>query len=124
MQIATLAEQPLLARGYERLDVARMLRTASHPSLRTQIRESARRARRRTSDRALPRFTEERGGTRRLVEEHPLITRPDPAEADRLAQALDDYLVTLPPHWARIVGGYRLVDIAHKVVGVGAAGRP
>jgi uncharacterized protein (DUF2252 family) len=122
LQIAALAERPLLARGYERLDVARMLRTATHPSLRAQIKESARRARRRTSDRALPRFTEQRAGTRRLVEEPPLITRPDPAEAEQLAQALDDYLTTLPSHWARIVGGYRLVDIAHKVVGVGSVG--
>jgi uncharacterized protein (DUF2252 family) len=122
LQIAALAERPLLARGYERLDVARMLRTANHASLRAQIKESARRARRRTSDRALPRFTEQRAGTRRLVEEPPLITRPDPAEAEQLAQALDDYLTTLPPHWARILGGYRLVDIAHKVVGVGSVG--
>jgi uncharacterized protein (DUF2252 family) len=122
LQIATLAERPLIARGYERLDVARMLRTATHRSLRAQIKESARRARRRTSDRALPRFTEQRAGTRRLVEEPPLITRPDPAEAEQLAQALDDYLTTLAPHWARIVGGYHLVDIAHKVVGVGSVG--
>jgi hypothetical protein len=105
LQIAALAERPLLARGYERLDVARMLRTANHASLRAQIKESARRARRRTSDRALPRFTEQRAGTRRLVEEPPLITRPGPAEAEHLAQALDDYLTTLPPHWARILGG-------------------
>src|SRR4051794_33150747 len=56
-QIATMAEQPLLARGYERLDVDRMMRTATHASLRAEIKESAHRARRRTSDRALPRFT-------------------------------------------------------------------
>jgi uncharacterized protein (DUF2252 family) len=121
-QIAALAEQPLLARSYERLDVERMLRTATEPGLRAEIEQSARRARRRTSDRALPRFTEQRAGTRRIVEEPPLITRPEPAEADQLARALDDYLSTLPPHWARIVGGYRIVDIAHKVVGVGSVG--
>jgi uncharacterized protein (DUF2252 family) len=120
-QIATMAEQPLLARSYERLDVDRMHQAASD-SLRTEVEESARRARRRTSDRALPRFTEQRDGVRRIVEEPPLITRPEPVEADALAEALDQYLTTLPPHWARIVGGYRLVDIAHKVVGVGSVG--
>jgi uncharacterized protein (DUF2252 family) len=121
-QIADLAEKPLLARSYEHLDVDRMLRTAPGTSLRTEIETSAHRARRRTSDRALPRITEERDGARRIVSEPPLITRPEPAEAEQLAEALDAYLTTLPPHWARVVGGYRLVDIAHKVVGVGSVG--
>ena len=36
--------------------------------------------------------------------------------------ALDEYLATLAPHWRRALGGYTLVDIAHKVVGVGSVG--
>ena len=48
-----------------------------------------------------------------------LISRSTPAEFGQLTEALDGYLTTLPPHWARILGGYRIVDIAHKVVGVG-----
>jgi len=122
LQIAALAEQPLLARSYEYLDVHGMLRTAPGTSLRAEIQTSARRARKRTSDRALPRITEERDGARRIVTEPPLLTRPQPAEAEQLAEALDAYLTTLPPHWARVVSGYRLVDIAHKVVGVGSVG--
>src|SRR3954451_22427773 len=122
LQIAALAEQPLLARSYEDLDVHGMLRTAPGTSLRAEIQTSARRARKRTSDRALPRITEERDGARRIVTEPPLLTRPQPAEAEQLAEALDAYLTTLPPHWARVVSGYRLVDIAHKVVGVGSVG--
>jgi uncharacterized protein (DUF2252 family) len=121
-QVGYLAEQPLLARSYERLDLDRLRLTATQDTLRDEIKRAARRARRRTSDRALPRFTEERDGTRRIVEEPPVITRPGAAEIDRLAAALDAYLGTLPPHWARILGGYRLVDIAHKVVGVGSVG--
>ena len=50
------------------------------------------RARTRTSDRALPRFTREHEGQRRIVEEPPLITRVSDADADMLAVALDDYL--------------------------------
>jgi uncharacterized protein (DUF2252 family) len=121
-QIAHLAEQPLLARSYERLDLDRLRRAATQDALRDEIGRAAQRARRRTSDRALPRFTEQRDGTRRIVTEPPLITRPEPADAERIAEALDAYLRTLPPHWARILGGYRLVDIAHKVVGVGSVG--
>jgi uncharacterized protein (DUF2252 family) len=36
--------------------------------------------------------------------------------------ALDDYLHTLAPHWQRALGGYTLIDVAHKVVGVGSVG--
>ncbi|GAB1641012.1 DUF2252 domain-containing protein [Krasilnikovia sp. MM14-A1259] len=121
-QIGHLAEQPLLARSFDRLDVDRLRAAATKASFRDEIERAARRARRRTSDRALPRFTEERDGTRSIVEEPPLITRPSTADVDRLAAALDGYLNTLPPHWARILGGYRILDIAHKVVGVGSVG--
>ncbi len=121
-QIGYLAGQPLLARSFDHLDVDRLRAAASRNSFRDEIERAARRARRRTSDRALPRFTELHDGTTRLVEEPPLITRPGDAERDRLAEALDGYLNTLPTHWARIIAGYRIVDIAHKVVGVGSVG--
>jgi uncharacterized protein (DUF2252 family) len=121
-QIDHLADQPLLARSFERLDVDRLRAAATRANFRDEIERAARRARRRTSDRALPRFTEQRDGTARLVEEPPLITRPSDAEYEQLAEALDGYLNTLPPHWARILAGYRIVDIAHKVVGVGSVG--
>jgi uncharacterized protein (DUF2252 family) len=120
--VARLADQPLLARSYERLDLHRLRETATDPRLRREIGRAAEQARRRTSDRALPRFTERRDGTRRIVQEPPLITRPSPEDVSRIAAALDAYLQTLPAHWARILAGYHLVDIAHKVVGVGSVG--
>jgi uncharacterized protein (DUF2252 family) len=122
LQLAHLAEEPLLARSYERLDIDRLRLTATEETMRKEIERAAARARRRTSDRALPRFTERRDGTRRIVEDPPLITSVSPAEADQIADALDAYLKTTPPQWARILGGYTLVDIAHKVVGVGSVG--
>ena len=96
--------------------------SATGKSLRAEIKRAAARARRRTSDRALPRFTSERDGQRRIVEDPPLITRINYAEADQLARGLDEYLATLAPHWRRALGGYTLIDIAHKVVGVGSVG--
>jgi uncharacterized protein (DUF2252 family) len=121
-QVRWLAEQPLLARSFERLDLDRLKATASDESLRKEIQRAARRARTRLSDRALPRFTEQREAGRRIVEEPPLITRVSDAEAEQLAEALDDYLTTLPTHWRRVLSGYTLVDVAHKVVGVGSVG--
>ncbi|BCY12283.1 hypothetical protein L3i22_073710 [Actinoplanes sp. L3-i22] len=121
-QIAQLADRPLLARSFDQLNVDAMRGAATKASFRDEIERAARRARRRTSDRALPRFTERRDGTRRLVEEPPVITRPADGDRELLEEALDGYLNTLKPHWARILGGYRVVDVAHKVVGVGSVG--
>jgi uncharacterized protein (DUF2252 family) len=120
--LSHLAAQPLLARAYDRLNLDRLHRTAVGAAGRREIENAATRARRRTSDRALPRFTEQHDGGLRLVEQPPLITRPDPEQYERIAVALDDYLRTLRTQWAVIVGGYRLVDVAHKVVGVGSVG--
>ncbi|TQM37368.1 uncharacterized protein (DUF2252 family) [Pseudonocardia cypriaca] len=120
-EVRFLADQPLLSRSYQRLDVDRLAQESSKP-LRAEIERAARRARNRTSDRALPRFTQKVGDRRRIVEEPPLITRVPDAEAEQLAAALDEYLLTLASHWRRALGGYTIVDIAHKVVGVGSVG--
>lgn len=121
-ELRFLADQPLLLRSYQRLDVDRLHETATEKTLRGEIARAAKRARQRTSDRALPRFTAEVGGRRHIVDEPPLITRVPEAEAQRIAEGLDEYLNTLAPHWHRALGGYTLLDIAHKVVGVGSVG--
>ena len=82
--LAHLAEDPLLQRAYERIDLDRLRDTTSEDSMRREIDRAERRARKRTSDRALRRFTEAGGDGRRIVEEPPLITRPDPAQYERL----------------------------------------
>ena len=121
-EVRDLAAAPLLARSYQRLEADRLQQSAAGKTLRAEIKRAAARARRGTSDRVLPKFTAERDGKRRLVEDPPLITRISYAEADALAQGLDEYLGTLAPHWRRVLGGYTVVDIAHKVVGVGSVG--
>ena len=121
-EVRFLADEPLLERSYQQLDVDRLHETATEKSLRAEIRRAAKRARRRTSDRALPRFTIERDGSRHIVVEPPLITRVTAAEAEAIGHGLDNYLTTLAPHWRRALAGYTLIDIAHKVVGVGSVG--
>lgn len=120
--IGKLAAEPLLARSFERLDVEKLATATRDASLLAEIERATRRARRKVSDRALPRFTTEGEQGRRIVQEPPLITRIDDAERDRLAAGLDDYLHTLPVHWRRLLSGYTITDIAHKVVGVGSVG--
>jgi uncharacterized protein (DUF2252 family) len=120
-ELRRLADLPLFTRSFLRMDVDRLTEETAGP-LQRQVARAAERARHRTGDRALPRFTHEVDGLRRIVEEPPLITRPDVREADALAEALDEYLTTLPSYWRRVLGGYTLVDVAHKVVGVGSVG--
>ncbi len=121
-ELRYLADQPLLMRSYNRLDVNRLHETATEKSLRDEIERSAKRARSRTSDRALPKLTAEQDGRRTIVHEPPLITRISTTEYRAVSAALDHYLGTLAPHWRRAIGGYTLIDIAHKVVGVGSVG--
>jgi uncharacterized protein (DUF2252 family) len=121
-EVGDLASMPLLARSYQRLDVDRLRQSTTGRSLRAEITRAAAQARRRTSDRALPKLTSQRDGKRRIVEDSPLVTRVSDAHREELALGLDDYLGTLAPHWRRALGGYTLIDIAHKVVGVGSVG--
>lgn len=121
-EVGFLAEQPLLWRSYNRLDVERLHETVTEATLREEIGRAVKKARKKTSDRVLPRFTQEFEDGRRIVTEPPLITPVTGAEYDQVAGALDGYLRTLSPHWRRAVGGYTIVDIAHKVVGVGSVG--
>jgi uncharacterized protein (DUF2252 family) len=120
--VRTLAHQPLLSRSFQRMDVDMLHTTVNGKSLRATIARAAELARTRTSDRALPRLTAAQGGARRVVEKLPLISRVPAATANSVAAALDDYLTTLAPHCRRVVGGYTLVDVAQKVVGVSSVG--
>ncbi|MGB5952229.1 MAG: DUF2252 domain-containing protein [Ornithinimicrobium sp.] len=121
-EVRLLAVQPLLKRSYNRLDVGRLHESVTEKSLRQEIKRSAKRAKKRTSDRVLPKLTHEEGGERRIVEEPPLIVRVPEHKARLIGSALDRYLDTLVSHWSRALGGYTIKDIAHKVVGVGSVG--
>jgi uncharacterized protein (DUF2252 family) len=121
-QIRGLAGQPLLSRSFDRLDIDRMRQEMADWSLRGEIERAANVARGRTSDRALPKLTRERRGTRQMVDQPPVVTHVSEQETDRVIDGLEAYLDTLPPHWRRLLSSYVVVDLAHKVVGVGSVG--
>lgn len=121
-EVGTLATQPLLARSFNRLEVSNLKESVSDPALREEIKRAVKAARRRTSDRVLPKLTAEVDGHRRIITDPPLTTAVSAEEAEAVAAGLDDYLVTLAPHWRRVVGGYTVEDVAHRVVGVGSVG--
>lgn len=121
-EVSFLSKQPLLWRAYNHLDIDALHDTITEKSLKDEIKRATASARKRTSDRKLPKITGGEAETLHILEDPPLITRPKEREYAALAEALDSYLATLTPQWRRIVGGYSLVDIAHKVVGVGSVG--
>ena len=90
--------------------------------LRGEIERSANLARNQTSDRALPKLTRERDGDRRMVEQPPLVTLVSDDEKDRIIDRLEAYLTTLLQRWRRVLGSYLVVEVAHKLVGVGSVG--
>ena len=121
-EVADLATQPLLARSYNRLDVDRLSASVKETTLREEIRRAAKTARKRTSDRALPKLTTEVAGRRRIVAEPPITSSVSESDVAAIGAGLDDYLTTLSPHWRRVVAGYTVQDAAHRVVGVGSVG--
>ena len=121
-EVRFLAYQPLLARNFNRLDVARLNETVTEKSLRGEIERTVSKARRNKSDRMLPKLTEVTEGSRRIVPDPPLLRRVTPERFAEVGAALDDYLTTLTPQWRRAVAGYHLTDVAHRVVGVGSVG--
>jgi uncharacterized protein (DUF2252 family) len=80
--------------------------------------------------RAIAKFTEVVDGRRRIVAQPPTIQSleeilgTDRAEGFRLriANFFGEYLDSLPDHVRPLVLGYRVIDIALKVVGVGSVG--
>jgi uncharacterized protein (DUF2252 family) len=121
-QVRGLAGKALLARSFDRLDIDRMRLELADWSLRAEIERAANVARGRTSDRALPKLTREHRGVRRIVDQPPVVMHVSEQETGRLVDGLEAYLQTLPPHWRRVLGYYVVVDLAHKVVGVGSVG--
>lgn len=87
------------------------------------------RARGKDHTRAVARLTEQRGGALRLISAPPLVVpvRDLPGaemlDVEATVQGLiDAYRDSLRPELHRLLGTYRVVDMARKVVGVGSVG--
>ncbi|KOT41340.1 hypothetical protein ADK41_10675 [Streptomyces caelestis] len=104
-----------------------MTSSASREARRRAARAAAR-ARTRTHLQAFAKLTRVEHGGRRIVPDPPLITPlgdlvDDPsAEEKALREVLDGYARSLSSEHRHLLGRYRLVDVARKVVGVGSVG--
>ena len=110
---------------YFRVEVESLLKSTSEARLKRSTK-AVDKATRKDSIRALDKLTEVVDGKRRIVENPPLITRVDHLlegdEADRVRELFKRYAETLPPHRAAVLKRYKVVDVAHKIVGVGSVG--
>jgi uncharacterized protein (DUF2252 family) len=98
---------------------------------RTKLAGTAGKARTKDNLGALRRFAGKRDGRLRILADPPLILPieemvtegEDPAEVGaRLREVLTAYRDTLEPERRALLDRYRVVDLAHKVVGVGSVG--
>ena len=121
-RMAELAAVGPLDAWYDRIDAATVTAIARQErarDLQHQLRIA--KIRQRTSLRALPKLTTAVNGTRKIIDNPPLIGHLDPETFDGAA-LLEGYLQSLPPDRRPLLARYRVLDTARKVVGVGSVG--
>jgi uncharacterized protein (DUF2252 family) len=121
-RMAELAALGPLDAWYDRIDAATVTAIARQErarDLQHQLRIA--KIRQRTSLRALPKLTTAVNGTRKIIDDPPLIGHLDPETFDGAA-LIEGYLQSLPPDRRPLLARYRVLDTARKVVGVGSVG--
>ncbi|MEU6966407.1 DUF2252 domain-containing protein [Kitasatospora aureofaciens] len=107
---------------YSRIDTADLLSLIRKKGRRKAVEEGLAHARRRTSLQALGKLTEERDGRRRIISSPPLVEELSKSELRSLGLVFSDYRASLAEDRRVLLGRYRFVDAAMKVVGVGSVG--
>jgi uncharacterized protein (DUF2252 family) len=107
---------------YDRIGVAQLLAMSTSKRMQRRIERSADKARTRDSASAAAKLTEEVDGRLRFRDDPPLLLRLPDLEEGRLAEGMAGYRSTLTPERRHLLDRFEVVDIAHKVVGVGSVG--
>lgn len=108
-------------RYYRRVEPERAV--AASPALRSLIGAEARRARRRTSDRAFRRLVEtDAEGRARFRDDPPVLQHVGTSDTRRIERLVRRYLASAAVDVAFLLQQYELLDVAVRVVGVGSVG--
>ncbi len=132
-QMRRLAKMGNLEAWYERVDldlIREQFADAVEDEVVANFDKNLAKARRKTSVRAFSKLAREIDGKTRIVSDPPLITPlrelvgSDELEAaeGELRRMYAEYRSTLPQGLRKLLGRYRFVDAARKVVGVGSVG--
>jgi uncharacterized protein (DUF2252 family) len=91
---------------------------------RPRVRRDLQKAQKKDQQRAVSRYAASAGGVMRFVENPPLVVRLDNTEHDfdEAATVFDDYSSSVADDLHVLLGSYRIVDVAHRVGGVGSVG--
>ncbi len=93
------------------------------PKSRAVISKVLAKAMRTDNRNLLPKVAEHDGNeTWRFRDDPPVLVRVNPATRQKIVEALNQYSQTLPLERRLMLGRYHLVDVAHRVVGVGSVG--
>ncbi len=108
---------------YSRIDVEQLLTQVPAGLERAEVKSVLAAAATRDNVRSYRHLTAAVDGQRRLVDRPPLLVRvTDPATERRVRAILAHYPDSLTSDQRELLSRYRLVDVAHKVVGVGSVG--
>jgi uncharacterized protein (DUF2252 family) len=91
---------------------------------RARVKRDVKKATRKDHQRAVARYTSGDGGDLRFVDDPPLVVRLVDTEhdLDEVMVMLEDYRSTLPDDHHALLDRFRIVDVAHRVGGVGSVG--
>ena len=122
--MAKFSTMKVLDVWYSRYDIDTLLKTAPDAEAKRNRERIAKEARANVADYVFPKITNVQGGTRRIVDQLPLVYHPPPEEKvpEGMLDAIQMYRETLPYERRVLLDRYHLEDIAYKVVGVGSVG--
>jgi len=128
--MSVLAEMRLTGVWYSMVEADRIVDAAEARELKRGADKAINKAKRADSRKALDKLAEEIDGEYRIRHAPPLLVRvrnlPDASARDQIRdetlRAFDAYRKSLPDDVALLLGQFRVVDLALKVVGVGSVG--
>ena len=129
VSMADFASKGRMVVWYSKVTDEQLLALAKDDN-RAAIEKQFRKARLNDVGRAIAKYTEVVDGRRRFVHQPPLVMRLDDSMSADTAAAMHqnviglfgEYLESVPDYLRVLLGGYELIDVALKVVGVGSVG--
>ena len=111
---------------YDRIDFKHLIESTSSDSVKKRREKKLNKAIRRNSDFYFPKMVQKQSGGYLIKDQEPKIYHPKDGKGksykDKIVDALEEYKASLQEDKRRLLGRYKFVDAAIKVVGIGSVG--